>query len=1248
MSYFFRIQSVPTSQRNSARLHAWGMFLCFLLTSFSGVAGEWKTGEGFRSQDLSLPPNGRTFLQRLSPTNTGITFTNFLSEEKGQENSLLTLGAGVAAGDVDGDGLCDLYFIGTQKPNALYRNLGNWKFEDITATAGVACAGQFSSGAVFADVDGDGDLDLLVTSIGNGTRLFLNDGKGHFSEPADSGLIKKFGATSMALADVDGNGTLDLYVANYATTKLEDRPNSRFESKMVNGKVVLTAINGVPMTSPELTNRYIVDSDRVVRELGEPDILYLNDGHGKFKPVSWTDGTFLDEQGKPLTQPLYDFGLSVMFRDFNGDGAPDIYICNDLFPPDRIWINDGKGRFRAMSNLAVRNTCRFAMGVDFADINRDGYDDFFVVDMLSRDHVNRKTQVVGVPSIINPVGKFDTRLQYKKNTLFLNRGDGTFAEIAQFAGLEATEWSWMPVFLDVDLDGYEDVLVTTGHYRDSLNADAVEQILQARKRGRLTDAEHRELKKKLYPVLKHSNLAFRNKGDLTFEPKEKEWGFDYTGISQGMCLADLDNDGDLDVIVNHQNDQIGIYRNESSAPRVAVRLKGKAPNTRGIGARIKFTGGPVPQSQEMISGGRYLSCDDNMRMFAVGSSTSGMSIEVNWRSGTTSVVKDVQPNRLYEVEEAGAAKTSGSKSEPALAKPIFSDVSSLLGHTHVDEGFNDFERQPLLGKRLSQLGPGVSWYDVDGDGLEDLIIGGGVGGRLAVYRNDGKGGFKSMEKPGVGAANLRDQTTILGWTKKNGQRVLLAGSSNYEDGEALGACVREFDFSKDTVKENLPPWECSTGPLAMGDWDGDGNLDLFVGGRAMPGKYPDEPFSLLFQGNGEQLTLDKDAVKQLFQAGMVSGAIVTDLDGDGFGDLVLACEWGPVRVFRWEVGKWRERTAELGLDQYRGWWNGVAVGDFDGDGRMDIVASNWGRNTKYQRYRERPLRIYFGDWKGNGMFDSMEAYADPGLKKIVPWCNFGVAKSLPWVAEQFPTFTAFGHAGVEEILGARTNTTRMFAANWLETTIFLNRGNHFEARALPAEAQLSPAFGISVADVDGDGKEDIFLSQNFFAVDGDTPRYDAGRGLWLLGDGEGGFKALSGQESGVKVYGEQRGCAVSDYDGDGRVDLVVTQNGAETKLFHNETAKPGLRVRLIGPPGNPNGVGGIIRLMSDQKTGPAREVHSGSGYWSQDSFVQVMATLEGAKEIVVHWPGGKATQTKLPPSAREVSVDTKGTLKVLK
>jgi len=365
-------------------------------------------------------------------------------------------------------------------------------------------------------------------------------------------------------------------------------------------------------------------------ENGEPDLLLRNDGDGHFKPVSWTDGSFLDEEGRPLAAPPLDWGLSVMFRDVNGDGAPDLYVCNDFKTPDRLWLNDGRGRFRAAPPLALRQTPLSSMGVDFADVNRDGFDDFLVVDMLSREHERRFVQRTDIKPAILPPGVLDNRPQYPRNALFLNRGDGTWAEIAQLAGLEATEWSWTPVFLDVDLDGYEDLLVCNGFERDGMNVDVLQRLERAKKERPLSSLEQLHLRK-MFPRLDTPNLAFRNRGDLTFEDVSAAWGFHDRGVSQGMALADLDNDGDLDVIVNNLNGPAALYRNESTAPRIAVRLKGAPPNTRGIGAKITVLGGPVPQSQEMICGGRYLSSDDPMRVFAAGSVTNALVIEVACR-----------------------------------------------------------------------------------------------------------------------------------------------------------------------------------------------------------------------------------------------------------------------------------------------------------------------------------------------------------------------------------------------------------------------------------------------------------------------------------------------------------------------------------------------------------------------------------------------------------------------------------------
>ena len=1209
----------------------------------AALGESWQAGPGYRFTLLSVPTEGQTGFTLLTPQQTGIGFTNVLPESRFLTNQILPNGSGVAAGDVDGDGWCDLFFCGLGGGSRLYRNLGNWRFEDITLRAGVACPNVDATGAVFADIDGNGTLDLIVNSIGGGTRVFLNDGHAHFT-PSPQTLNPNRGGTSMALADVQGNGRLDLYVANYRVSSLMDSPGTRFNIKMVDGQPVVASIDGRPLTDPEWTNRFrfkieMAEGGRVKfshEELGEPDVFYRNDGRGHFEEVPWPSGVFLDEDGRPLAQPLFDWGLSVVFRDFDGDGLPDLYVCNDFNTPDRFWHNDGHGHFRAQPRLALRETSLASMAIDVADLNRDGHDDFIVVDMLSRDHHRRLTQRNMLRSDTAAAAAIEGRPQYPRNTLFLNRGDGTYAEIAQYAGLEASEWSWGPLFIDVDLDGYEDLLVPNGFERDNMNLDAQNRISQA-KAGKKILSRDELLLRRMFPRLATENLAFRNGGDLRFEEMGRQWGFNTATISQGACLADLDNDGDLDVIVNNMNAAAGLYRNNGTAPRVAVRLKGLPPNTRGIGARIVVSGGPVTQSQEMVCGGRYLSADDNMRVFAAGSLTNRLEIEVAWRSGKHCRVANAQPNCLYEIDESTATQTQpAAPREPV--PPLFEDVSSRLGHQHQEEPFDDFARQPLLPRRMSELGPGVCWWDLDGDGWEDLVVGSGKGGRFGWYRNVGNGGFAPGNPEAWPTPLNRDQTAMVGW-KPGG---VLVGSANYEDGQNSGSAVDLYRVGAPLPVGMATAWDASAGPLAVADYDGDGTLDLFVGGRVRPGRYPAPASSRLYRQQGGKLVLDEVNTALLAEAGLVSGAVWSDLDGDGWPDLILACEWGPLRVFHNAQGVLREITRELGLDKFRGWWNGVTTGDFDGDGRLDIVASNWGRNTKYESHRQQPLRIYYGNFNGDENVCFLESYFDPGLNGYLPNRMLDVvARSMPFLAERYPTHQAWSEARIDEALKDR-GPVADDEANWLETTLFLNRDGRFEPRILPFEAQLSPAFAVCVADFDGDGREDLFLSQNFFGVDTDTSRYDAGRGLCLQGDGQGGFRALPGQESGVRVYGEQRGAAVADYDADGRVDLVVTQNRAQTRLFHNVRGKPGLRVRLEGPEGNPFGVGAVLRLISHDHTGPAREIHAGSGYWSQDSVVQVLAGVEPLTQLWVRWPGGAATTVDIPPGAREITVGRSG------
>ena len=1096
------------------------------------------------------------------------------------------------------------------------------KFEDVAAEAGVSCTNQSSVGAVFADLNGDGKLDLIVDSFTGPNACFINQGNGHFTNTTEAaGLISKGGTTSMALADLEGTGNLDLYVAYFGTESLL-RDGVSLGVRMVNGNMV---IGGRYARRIQVINNHMY-------ELGEPSMLFHNDGQGHFTPLAW-NSLFRDEDDHPMSSP-WDLSLAVQIRDINGDGLPDIYVCNDFQTPDRLWLNDGRGHFRAIDRLALRDMSFASMSVDFADVDRDGQLDFVTVEMLSRDHEHHLRQMSPMNPKVRLPGQIDNREEVARNAFFRNRGDGTYADIAYYSGLAASDWSWCPIFLDVDLDGYEDLLVSNGHMLDVNDRDATLSLRPA-------ELHELRMSRKLilpYPQLNTPKAAFHNRGDLTFDDVTDLWGFNSTEICHGMALADLDNDGDLDVILNGLNGAPVIYRNDCSAPRLAVRLKGKGGNRFGIGAKIEVLGGAVPvQSQEMICGGRYLSGDDTMRVFAAGSLTNVLTLRVTWRNGTHSVVSNALPNYEYEVDESGAKPIKAL--EPPSIAPWFKDVSPLLSHKHTEQHYNDFARQPLLPHKLSQLGPGVAWCDLDKDGRDDLVIGSGRGGKLAVFHNNGAGGFEPWTDRAWSQEVSEDQTGILGLSLRPGASTLLVASANYECADSRPSVVKSFGIQGKHVlgATNAISEVASAGPMAIADLRGEGTLELFVGGRVEAGRYPEPVSSHLYRQVGGAWQIDQDNTRVLEKVGMVSGAVFSDLDGDGYPELILACEWGPVRIFKNEHGQLREATSALGLEKYTGLWTSVTTGDLDGDGRPDLIVGNWGLNSYYNLVPAGPCLLYYGDFNTDGQVEMLEAYSDTHLGQTVPWRDMdAVAQALPWVRAKWSTHHQYSRANISQVLGEHFPQARKLEAAALASMVFLNRGDHFQAERLPPEAQWAPVFGLAVADLDGDGHEDICLSQNFFAVRPEDDRLDGGRSLWMRGDGKGGLKCVPGQESGIKVYGEGRGAALSDYDADGRVDIAIAQTGAETKLYHNDRAKPGLRVRLQGPDGNPEGIGAVLRLKFNGGMGPAREVHAGSGYWSQDSAVQVLSTPQPPFEIWVRWPGGKTTTGAVPAGAREI------------
>lgn len=1226
--------------RELSALLAASQLLCFV-----SHGSDWEAGEGYRHARLSVTRSGETGFSRLEPAQTGLVFTNHLDELAGAANRVLYNGAGVAVGDIDHDDLPDIFLCDLGGANALFKNLGNWRFTNITSAAGLGTMLPATRGAVFADVTGDGHLDLLVTVNGRGAFCSVGDGKGKFRGlESINGAAGRLGSTSMALADVDGNGTLDLYVVNYRPDDIRDR-----------GRVNISMVNGRPVMAGGERNRFVMLNGRL-EECGQPDQLLLNDGAGRFQPVSWTNGTFLDENAKPLSEPPADWGLTAAFHDVNGDGAPDLYVCNDYWTPDRFWINDGKGRFRLAGSSVQRKTSASSMSLDFSDIDRDGFVDFFVVDMLSRYPEYRKRQSYAQMLRQSPIGAIDLRPQVMRNTLFLNRQDGTFAEIACFAGLPASDWSWAPIFVDVDLDGYEDLLIGAGHFRDVQDYDA-EAIVKSRQhswQGFKTEAERQkaftaELLEhfRLYPLLQMPVGAFRNRGDCTFAEVTSDWGLNHPGIHQGLIAADLDLDGDLDLVINELNRGAMLFRNDGPQARVSVRLKGRLPNREGIGARITLVGGAIRrQSAEITAGGHYQSGAPAAATFGAGSATDGMSLEVAWRDGTRSLVQGVQPNRLYEIEQTTGA--GSSRSEPDKVHPLFEDVSHRIAHEHHETEFNDYERQPLLPFKLSQMGPGIGWYDLSGDGREELVVGAGAGGAVTVYNlatrePDGGAGVVSGGSPVGRLVVSNDAAGLVGYADGRGRRGLLMGVSGYEARSTRGADQVWYEGTNFVGGSPVGREMSGGGALALGDMNGTGQLALFVGGGVSPGSYPLGAPSKLYRFDGRQWVLDARNSLLLENIGIINGAVWSDLDEDGRAELVLACEWGPLRVYRSEGGGLIDVTERVGLKPFTGWWRGVTTGDFNGDGKLDIVASNWGLNSYYRATQPQPLVFGYGQITQPGVVDVVETEYVSG--RLAPCRQFAdLLGAMPFLHERFNSHHAYSEASLDEVLGDRKVLMRTVSATTLECMLFLNTGKAFAAARLPREAQFAPAFSVNVADFNGDGNEDVFLSQSFFAVRPETTRIDAGTGLCLLGDGAGGLAAMTVPRSGICALGEQRGAAVGDFDGDGRVDLAIAQNGASTKLYRNTGANRGLRVRLKGPPGNPDGLNAVLRLSFGGRLGPAREIHGGSGYWSQDSVVQVMAMPAQPSDLLVRWPGGARTTTAIPPGSFEITVDVSGNL----
>ncbi len=1202
--------------------------------SFDIFEYNWTQEEGYRWAELPILDRGSDGFEEVPYSHSGVTFMNSLTDDQIAENRNLLNGSGVAIADISGNGYPDIYFTRLNGPNVLYENLGGFRFRDITESAGIALPDQFSTGALFHDLNGNGYPDLVVTSIDAPNRLFFNRGDGTFVEQPDAlPADKNYGSTSIAVGDLSGNGAPDLYIVNYKMRSVRDIYPEEHDFN-----TVIEETDSGFRIRPGFVDHYAIDQrDNFLLwfETGEQDLIYFNDGQGNFERIDQTSGIFLNEDGTPVTSPLLDWGLHVRIDDITQNGLPDIYVANDFESDDRIWINQGDGTFKSLPALAMRKSSLSSMAVEFADINRDGYRDFIVLEMLSRSHSLRHRQMSTMAPSPQPLGVIENRPQYLGNTLFLNRGDHTYAEISEYAGLRRSDWSWSVIAMDVTLNGYEDFLITNGHYLDVQDSDANLYIRSQINAGQ-ADMSRLML---LYRRLLNQNAAFRNNGDLTFTDVSTEWGFKDRDISHGIASADLNNNGYLDLVINRLGAEASILRNRSDKSRVLVRLKGEPPNSAGTGSKITVEGGPVIQEKWVVGGGGYLSTSDQVYMFAAGDAEE-LSISVHWPDGRVSTLDQLKPDRIYEIDQISATlPDSDPFTVDETPEPLFADSSEKLNYFHNQNLFDEVRRQPLLSKKPSQYGPGVSFMDLNGNGSDELIITNAEGGKLSILRSTTGGEWEESVIDGLELIG-NEQAAVSGWTDYDGRAHLIIGISNYQ-GRGLHLPAAEYyivDGGRATHVQTLDGFRSTIGSVTLADFTRNGYPDLFLAGTVTPGRYPEPASSRLYINQGNRFVPFPINDEIFANLGLISGALFSDLNSDGKPELLLSEFWGTPRVFEWVDGNIIEKTADYGLDQYKGWWTSVATGDLTGNGKMDIVGLNWGENHEYMYTDDGWNHIFYDDLNSDGHINIIEAYYSDEIGGIVPRRGLAhLIQNPPFVGNRIRSFQQYATSTLEEILGYPLNRLKQVSANTYSHMVFLQQNDgSFHAEKLHPEAQFSPAFQALIADFTGDGHQDLFLAQNFFSYRDDIPRNDAGRGLLLVGDGTGTLTPIPGQKSGIKIYGDQRGAAYSDINHNGKLDIVVGQNGYYTALLMNQHAKPGLRVRLTGSTENPSAIGAQLRLKyEDGSYGPMHEIQAGTGFRSQNSLTKVLAKPAPVKSIEILWPDGTFTETEIDPETNE-------------